>query len=49
MLLFHDGGMSYLETVYDDDWVRDELRVEPEKMRELALASGPAPSVDEVG
>lgn len=49
VLLFHDGGMSYLETVYDDDWVRDELRVEPEKMRELALAPGPAPSVDEVG
>ena len=23
--IFHDGGAGYLDTVYDDDWIREEL------------------------
>src|SRR5690606_9781956 len=30
-----DGGVGYLETVYDDDWVRRELGVTPERLRAL--------------
>ena len=49
VLLFHDGGTSYLDTVYDDDWVRERLGVEPGRMRELALAPGPVPSMRDSG
>jgi N-(2-amino-2-carboxyethyl)-L-glutamate synthase len=27
--IFHDGGAGYLDTVYDDDWIRAELGYEP--------------------
>lgn len=30
-----DGGEGYLETIYDDDWVREELGCGPERLREL--------------
>lgn len=30
-----DGGEGYLETIYDDEWVSDELGCEPNRLREL--------------
>ncbi|KAA9393230.1 pyridoxal-phosphate dependent enzyme [Kocuria coralli] len=42
-MLVHDGGTPYLDTVYDDDWVRATLGVEPrhleDDMRELLEAT----------
>lgn len=32
-ILVHDGGLPYLETVYDDDWVRENLDLAPEDIR----------------
>lgn len=35
VLIFHDGGERYLDTVYDDAWVASELDVSPEQLRAL--------------
>lgn len=37
-MLVHDGGMPYLETVYDDDWVRDALGIGPAQLAEAVQA-----------
>lgn len=31
-MLVHDGGLPYMNTVYDDDWVAQHLGVSPESM-----------------
>ncbi|WP_233568875.1 pyridoxal-phosphate dependent enzyme [Kocuria soli] len=31
-VMVHDGGLPYLETVYDDDWVRENLGLTPEEI-----------------
>lgn len=33
-MLVHDGGMPYLDTVYDDEWVRSALGASPEQVEE---------------
>lgn len=42
-LLFADGGVGYLSTVYDDGWVERELGVGRDEM--AALIAGDAPTV----
>ena len=39
-LIFHDGGVGYLETVYDDRWVAEHLGCGQEDIEAL-LADGP--------
>lgn len=34
-MLVHDGGLPYMNTVYDDDWVSQHLEVSPEAMQNL--------------
>lgn len=40
VVVLHDSGAAYLETVYDDEWVRETLQVGPEELtrREQKLA-----------
>lgn len=32
VMLVHDGGLPYLQTVYDDAWVKDNLGLEPRQL-----------------
>lgn len=40
-LILHDGGERYLDTVYDDAWVRDELGCSPEELADLVTTRIP--------
>ncbi|WP_186304425.1 2,3-diaminopropionate biosynthesis protein SbnA [Kocuria palustris] len=37
-MLVHDGGMPYLDTIYDDDWVRESLGASPARVEEAVQA-----------
>lgn len=41
-LILADGGVGYLETIYDDEWVRRTLGVAPARLRELVDDRVPA-------
>ena len=40
VLIFHDGGVPYLPTVYDDAWVEANLGVGPEDLRRRVAEAG---------
>jgi 2,3-diaminopropionate biosynthesis protein SbnA len=44
-LLLADGGTGYLSTVYDDEWVAEELGCPPERLRALVAGREAAPDV----
>ena len=37
-MLVHDGGMPYLDTIYDDEWVRTVLGASPQQVEEAVQA-----------
>lgn len=37
-MLVHDGGMPYLDTIYDDEWVRTILGAAPQQVEEAVQA-----------
>lgn len=41
VLLLHDGGAPYLDTVYDDEWVRDRLGVAAADLRLRVASAAP--------
>jgi cysteine synthase A len=41
-VILADGGVGYLETIYDDEWVRRALGVPPERLRALVGEHMPA-------
>jgi cysteine synthase A len=42
VLIFHDGGAGYLETVYDDAWVQRELAVDPVQLERMVTRANRA-------
>ena len=46
VLIFHDGGERYLDTVYDDDWVASELGVSSEQLLALIDETSDTESLD---
>ncbi len=38
VLIMHDGGERYLDTVYDDEWVHDRLGCEPDRLADLVAS-----------
>ena len=46
VLIFHDGGERYLDTVYDDDWVASELGVSSEQLLALIDETPDTESLD---
>lgn len=39
-VVLHDGGERYLDSVYDDQWVADNLHCSPERLRQLVADPG---------